>query len=63
MQLLADKQVRPFRMLIAGENVVAADIAGARVFGLNVDDVPHLKIAIERGFSDGVKGPQDIELG
>ncbi len=59
---LADKQVRPFRVLIASKNVVAADIAGARVFGLDVDDVPHLKIAIERGFSDGVKGPQDIEL-
>ena len=59
---LADKQVRPFRVLIAGTNVVASDIVGARIFGLNVDDVPHLKIAIERGLSDGVKGPQDIDL-
>ena len=59
---LADKQVRPFRVLIAGTNVVAADIVGARIFGLNVDDVPHLKIAIERGLSNGVMGPQDIAL-
>lgn len=59
---LADKQVRPFRVLIASTNVVAADIVGARIFGLNVDDVPHLKIAIERGLSNGVMGPQDIAL-
>jgi hypothetical protein len=59
---LADKQVRPFRVLIASANVVAADIVGARIFGLNVDDVPHLKIAIERGLSGGVKGSGDIAL-
>jgi len=59
---LADKQVRPFRVLIASTNVVAADIVGTRIFGLNVDDVPHLKIAIERGLSNGVMGPQDIAL-
>ena len=59
---LADKQVRPFRVLIASTNVVAADIVGARIFGLNVDDVPHLKIAIERGLSGGVKGSGDIAL-
>jgi uncharacterized protein (DUF362 family) len=59
---LADKQVRPFRVLIASTNVVAADIVGARIFGLNVDDVPHLKIAIERGLSNGVMGPHDIAL-
>ena len=54
--------MRPFRVLIASANVVAADIVGARIFGLNVDDVPHLKIAIERGLSNGVMGPQDIAL-
>jgi uncharacterized protein (DUF362 family) len=59
---LADKQVRPFRVLIASTNVVAADIVGASIFGLGVEDVPHLKIAIERGLSGGVKGLQDVEL-
>ncbi|HOO71500.1 MAG TPA: DUF362 domain-containing protein [Spirochaetota bacterium] len=59
---LADVQVRPFRVLIGSTNVVAADIAGSRVFGLSVDDVPHLKLAIARGLSGGVRGVDDIEL-
>lgn len=59
---LADEQVRPFRVLIASANVVAADIVGSRVFGLGPGDVPHLKLAIDRGLSDGVRGEQDIAL-
>jgi len=58
----ADRCVKPFRVLIGGLNVVAADIVGAAVFGLGIDDAPHIKLAIERGLSDGVAGAGDIEL-
>ncbi len=59
---LADRQVKSFRVLIAGTNVVAADIVGARVFGLGIKDVPHIALAIKRGLSDGVKSERDISL-
>lgn len=59
---LADKQVRPFKVLIGSKNVVAADIAGAKLFGLDVDDVPHLKTAVDKELGNGVKGLGDIEL-
>ncbi len=59
---LADTCVKPFRILIGSPNVVAADIVGARVFGYDVADVPHLRLAIERGLGDGVEKPGDITL-
>lgn len=59
---LADKCIIPFGLLIAGENVVATDMVGARVFGLELEDVPHLRIAVERGYSDGVMSLEDIEI-
>jgi uncharacterized protein (DUF362 family) len=58
----ADKCVKPFKVLIGGTNVVATDTVGAAVFGLGIDDVPHIKLAIERGLSDGVAKAEDIEL-
>jgi len=58
----ADICVKPFRVLIGSPGVVAADIAGAKIFGLDLDDVPHLKISIEKGLSDGVTCLDDIEL-
>jgi len=58
---LADTCVKPFRLLIGSKNVVAADIAGSRIFGLDLDDVPHLKEAVKRGLGEGVNGPEDIE--
>jgi len=58
----ADTCVLPFKVLIAGKNVVAADMVGARLFGLAADDVPHLKIALERGYGEGVNGWEDIEV-
>ena len=58
----ADRCVKPFKVLIGGLNVVAVDIAGAAVFGLGIDDVPHIKLAIERGLSDGVSQAENIEL-
>ena len=60
---LADKCVLPFRVLIGSANVVAADIVGAKLFGLTPEkDVQHLKIAIERGYSRGVRGIDDLEI-
>ncbi|MDD5712991.1 MAG: DUF362 domain-containing protein, partial [Smithellaceae bacterium] len=59
---LADTCVKPFRVLIGSRNVVAADIAGSAIFGLTLDDVPHLKEAVARGLGDGVNGPDDVEL-
>ena len=59
---LADKAVLPLRVLVAGKNVVATDMVGARVYGLTLDDVPHLKIAVERGCSDGVSSLDDIGI-
>jgi uncharacterized protein (DUF362 family) len=58
----ADECVLPFKVLIGSDNVVAADILGARLFGLTLEDVPHLRIAVERGYSGGVAGLEDIEV-
>ncbi len=52
----------PFRVLVGGSNVLAVDIVGARIFGLDPADVPHLRIAIERDFGEGVKNLQDINV-
>ena len=60
---LADKCVLPFRVLIGSTNVVAADLVGARLFGLTPeDDVDHLKIVLERGYGIGVKSIADVEI-
>lgn len=59
---LADRVVRPFRLLIGSRNIVAADIAGARVFGLDIAQVPHIRESIERGLGGEVKGLADIDL-
>jgi uncharacterized protein (DUF362 family) len=59
---VADRCVKPFRVLIGGLNVVAADIVGARVFGKRIQDVPHLKIALERGLGGGIESERDIAI-
>ena len=58
----ADTCVLPFRVLVGGANAVATDLVGARLFGLTAEDVPHLKIALERGYGDGVRSWEDIEV-
>ncbi|MEJ2252020.1 MAG: DUF362 domain-containing protein, partial [Candidatus Lokiarchaeota archaeon] len=42
-----------FNILIGGTDALAVDVVGARVFGLSLDEVPHLKIAYERGLGEG----------
>ena len=59
---LADTAVLPLRVLVAGKNVVATDMVGARVYGLGLDDVPHLKLAVEKGYSEGVESLDDIDI-
>nr|MDO8110306.1 DUF362 domain-containing protein [Candidatus Sigynarchaeota archaeon] len=59
---LAGKCVIPFHLLIGGNNTVATDIVGARVFGYAAEEIPHIKIAIDRGLSQGVKSIDDIDV-
>jgi len=59
---LADECVRPFRVLIGSRNVVAADLVGAKIFGLEKEDVPHLEMAVTRGFGGDVRCLQDIDM-
>jgi len=58
----AEECVLPFKVLIGSSNVVAADLVGARLFGLTAEDAPHLKIAMERGYAKGVRGLNDVEI-
>ncbi len=48
-----DELVIPFNILIGGQDTLAVDVVGARIFGLTIDEVPHLKIAYERGLGEG----------
>ena len=48
-----DRLVKQFNMLIGGRDTLAVDTVGARIFGLSIDEVPHLKIAYERGLGEG----------
>jgi len=48
-----DQLVKKFNILIGGTDTVAVDVVGARIFGLTIDEVPHLKIAHERGLGEG----------
>jgi len=59
---LADECVKPFRLLIGSGNVVAADLVGAKIFGLEKDEIPHLRIAADRGMGGDVRNLRDITL-
>lgn len=48
-----DKLVKQFNILIGGRDTLAVDVVGARVFGLTIDEIPHLKMAYERGLGEG----------
>lgn len=50
---LEDQLVVPFNVLIGGRDTLAVDVVGARLFGLNLQDIPHLRIAYERGLGEG----------
>ena len=59
---LADKCVLPFRVLIGSDNVMAADLVGARLFGLTPEDARHLQVAIDRGLTRGVRSLNDVDI-
>jgi len=42
---------RKLGLIIMGTNPMAVDLVGARLLGYNLDDVPYLKHAAERGFT------------
>jgi uncharacterized protein (DUF362 family) len=48
-----DKQIIKFDILIGGRDMLSVDVVGARVFGMTLEEVPHLKIAQERGLGEG----------
>jgi uncharacterized protein (DUF362 family) len=48
-----DKLVIPFKILIGGTDPLAVDLVGARIFGLTLEEIPHLKIAYKRGLGEG----------
>jgi hypothetical protein len=41
---------------------VAADIVGSKIFGLSINDVPHIKLAIDRDLSSGIKSIEDLDI-
>ncbi len=55
-----DKLVIEFNILIGGRDTLAVDVVGARIFGLTLDEVPHLKIAYERGLGEGDLGKINV---
>jgi uncharacterized protein (DUF362 family) len=57
-----DRVLKPFRIMIASKNVVAADMVGAKVFGIPYSEVPAIQLAINRGYSNGVKNFDDLEI-
>ncbi|MFX0075935.1 MAG: DUF362 domain-containing protein [Candidatus Hermodarchaeota archaeon] len=48
-----DRLVKKFGILIGGRDTLAVDVVGARIFGLTLEEVPHLKIAYDRGLGEG----------
>jgi uncharacterized protein (DUF362 family) len=62
METQHNKMIKPFRVMIASKNVVAADMVGAKVFGIPHTEVPAIKLAIERGYSNGVRDFTDIDI-
>ncbi len=48
-----DKQIIEFNILIGGIDMLAVDVVGARIFGMTLDEVPHLRIAYDRGLGEG----------
>ncbi|MGV9203967.1 MAG: DUF362 domain-containing protein [Promethearchaeia archaeon] len=48
-----DELVIPFNILIGGTDTLSVDVVGARIFGLTLKEIPHLRIAYERGLGEG----------
>jgi len=48
-----DKLVKKLDLLVGGRDTLAVDIVGARILGYQIDEVPHLRLAFERGLGEG----------
>ncbi|NHJ40596.1 MAG: DUF362 domain-containing protein [Asgard group archaeon] len=57
-----NRVIKPFRVMIASTNVLAADIVGASVFGITPKEVPALRISIEKKICGGIQSIEDIEI-
>jgi uncharacterized protein (DUF362 family) len=55
-----DELVIDFNILIGGTDTLSVDVVAARVFGLPLNEVPHLKIAQERGLGEGDLNKIDV---
>ncbi|MCL2604773.1 MAG: DUF362 domain-containing protein [Defluviitaleaceae bacterium] len=58
----AEQCVVPFKVLIGSTNVLAADLCGLRLFGLTPTDAHHIKIALDRGYGNGVESMADVDV-
>ncbi len=47
-------------LVIMGTNPIAVDLVGARLLGLKIDEVPYLKIAVDRGYTP--KSLKDVTI-
>ena len=55
-----DQLVIPFNVLIGGRDTLAVDVVGARLFGLKINEIPHLRIAHEHGLGEGDLNKIDV---
>lgn len=53
-------ELRRLGLLLMGRNPLAVDLVGARLLGFEVDDVPYLRAAIDRGYRPATL--DDVEL-
>lgn len=43
--------VRNLGLILMGDNPIAVDLVAARLLGYGIDDIPYLKLAVERGYT------------
>ena len=43
--------VRNLGLILMGDNPIAVDLVAARLLGYDLDDIPYLKLAVERGYT------------
>jgi hypothetical protein len=48
-----DELVIPFNLIISGRDTLAVDVVGTRIFGLSIEEIPHLNIAYQKGLGEG----------
>lgn len=51
---------RKLGLILMGDNPLAVDLIGSRLLGCGPENVPYLKLAIERGYTPGAIGDVDL---